>query len=117
VIIVKVRNMALGIGAILLLLLAIALPASAAGGENAPGYSKTAKNSADCPNCVDCEKYHYRYQNSTSADGAHESGERLRQGAAGEEGSASKGSQGDCDRGQARKRSRDGTCGTCPRAA
>lgn len=123
----NIRTTALGIGAILLLLLAVTLPAAAAGWNGNRG-NQTAGNSAMCPDCTDCEKHQYRYQNSTSANGAGNqaqegvsegTGQQLkkmqRHGPAGDQGQAGNGTQGDCNQQQIRRQLRDGSGGNCPR--
>jgi len=81
------RRTVFGIGAALLLIAAVVLPASAAGPWGAP---QTDDGAGDCPGCAGCGQY--RHQN-----GGGQPGEPA----------------GDGDRD--RMHLSDGSCGTCPR--
>ena len=117
--------MALGVGAVLLLLLAATLPAAAAGWGTVSGNNQTAGDGTNCPCSTDCEQHQYRHQTSVSAgisagpngglqqgsqDGAMVQAQNGYHHGTGPDGDAK--GNGTCDQ----KQLRDGSCGQCTKA-
>jgi len=130
----------MALGAVLLLIAGITLPAAAAGWGAGSGLNQSAATSGTCPQCADCNQTQARIQNQTAnqsgfgynngsdgtALGSDQTvghygkclGSDARQQGTGNAGAGQGSGQclRDCDQTQLRQRLHDGSCGNCPKS-